>query len=163
MINKDVGLVEKTINDLIDDLEIKAQIKVEKAEILSEKDEEKREIFNVQIDSEQAASLIGFHGETLQSLQLISSLLSRMALGRWVKVLINVGDYRQKREEQLQKLALNLAMKAKFSQEQQIIPNLSASERRIVHLALAERPDIYTVSEGEGKQRQLIIRPKTVQ
>lgn len=121
---------------------------------------ETEKILNFQLDSEEAAVLIGFHGETLQSIQLVLSFLAHKVVGEWVKVSVNVGDYRQKREEQLKKLALNLAMKAKFSKEAQAIPNLSSAERRIVHLILADHPDVYTQSEGEGKERQLVIKPK---
>lgn len=144
------------IETLISDLGIQAKV-----EISVTSDNQESEIVGVQIESEQAAYLIGFHGETLQSLQLVISFLVHRTLGQWFRVLVNVGDYRQKREDQLAKLALNLAMKAKFSGEQQIIPNLTASERRIVHLALADRTDVYTESEGEGSQRQLTIKPRT--
>lgn len=160
MNQQELDEIQKLTSELISDLGIGATVKVNSASSLSEA---KEEMINVQVDSEQAASLIGFHGEALQSLQLIVSFLAHKSLGKWFKVLLNVGDYRQKREEQLQKLALNLAMKAKFSGEQQVIPNLTAAERRIIHLALADRTDIYTQSEGEGKQRQLTIRPKTNQ
>jgi len=105
--------------------------------------------------------LIGFHGETLSAVERILSFMIHRVLGRWHKVVVNVGDYRQKREEQIKRLALNLAMKAKFSKETQSIPNLSASERRIVHLVLADHPDVYTESEGEGKERYLTIKLKT--
>lgn len=114
----------------------------------------------VQLESENAASLIGFHGETLQSIQLVLSFFVHKITQKWVRVLVNVGDYRQKREEQLKKLALNLAMKVKFSGEAQYIPNLTASERRIVHLVLADHPDVYTESEGVGRERQLVIKTK---
>ena len=156
MPKKELDKINKVFLELLKDLDIKATVKI--TEVSLKQDEE--EAVDFQVDSDQAASLIGFHGETLQSVQLILSFLIHQALGRWVRVLVNVGDYRQKREEQLQKLALNLAMKAKFSGEQQVIPNLTASERRIVHLALADRVDVYTESEGEGRQRQLTIKPR---
>lgn len=116
---------------------------------------------NIQLDSEEAALLIGFHGETLQAIQLILSFLVHKSLGEWVKTLVNIGDYRQKREEQLKKLALNLAMKVKFSGEAQAVPNLIPAERRAIHLILADHPDVYTESEGEGRERQLVIKPKS--
>lgn len=158
MSKKAIEKIENSISDLIAEMGIEAKVK---AEII--KTEEKEDLLQIQIDSEQAASLIGFHGETLHSLQIVSSYIAHKFLEKWTKVAVNIGDYLQKREEQLQKLALNLAMKAKFSQEQQIIPNLTAAERRIIHLALADRPDVVTQSEGEGKLRQLTIKPKSQQ
>jgi len=113
-----------------------------------------------QIDSEQPASLIGYHGDVIYSLQIIFSFLVHRILGQWIKVYVNVGDYRQKKEEQLKNLALNLATKVKYSQEPQIISNLTAAERRIIHLTLANHPDVYTESEGEGESRHLVVKPK---
>jgi len=140
--------------NLISELGVAAEVKVEWDKELN--------ILSFQLESENAASLIGFHGETLQSIQLILSLVIHKVIGRWIRVLVNVGDYRQKREEQLKKLALNLAMKVKFSGEVQTVPNLSASERRIIHLALADHPDVVTQSEGEGRERELVIKPKQI-
>lgn len=127
------------------------------AEVVVQSEEEQ---INIQIESPEAAALIGFHGENLQAIQLVLSFMAHKALGEWTRVNVNVGDYRQKREEQLTKLALSLATKAKFSGETQAIPNLSASERRIVHLALTNHPDVISESEGEGRERTLTIKPK---
>lgn len=154
MTKKQLETFEKSIVSLLTELSVGSSVKAEA--ITADEQEEIR----VQLESPEAAALIGFHGETLQALQLIFSFMSHQVLGQWVRVVVNVGDYRQKREEQLNRLAQNLAMKAKFSGEQQIIPNLSAAERRIIHLSLADRPDVCTLSEGEGRQRQLIIKPK---
>lgn len=152
MTNDELKKIEETINNLISDLEIPVTIKAAF--------DEKENNINVQIDSDQAAALIGFHGETLLALQLVSSFLVHKILGDWTKVIVNVGDYRQKREEQLKRLALNLAMKVKFSGEAQIVPNLSPAERRLVHMALADHPDVVSESEGEGRERTLVIKPK---
>lgn len=157
MTKKQVETLEKLITSLLAELSVEVLVKAEA--VSADEQEEVR----VQLESPEAAALIGFHGETLQALQLIISFMAHQVLDQWVRVIVNVGDYRQKREEQLTRLAQNLAMKAKFSGEQQIIPNLSAAERRIVHLSLADRPDVETQSEGEGRQRQLIIKPKNPQ
>jgi spoIIIJ-associated protein len=140
------------VEELLSDLEIEAQ-----AEVTAD---EENQVLSVQLESPQAAMLIGFHGETLHSLQLILSFAAHKIFEEWTRVVINVGDYRQKREEQLKKLALNLAMKAKFSGETQAIPNLNATERRIIHLALADHPDVVSQSEGVGRERILTIKPK---
>ncbi len=144
--------IEDEVKDLISELGISVTVKVDFDESLG--------TVGIQIDSSEAAALIGFHGEMLQSIQLISSFLVHKKLGEWFKVLVNVGDYRQKREEQLRNLAMNLAMKVKFSGEAQTVSNLIPSERRIVHLALSGNPDVTTESEGEGKERRLVIKPK---
>lgn len=142
--------IKEITEQLVADLGFSAEVTVQSEE----------EGFNVQIESPEAAALIGFHGENLQAIQLILSFMVHKALGEWTRVNVNVGDYRQKREEQLTTLALSLATKAKFSNETQAIPNLSASERRIIHLVLADHPDVVSESEGEGRERTLTIKPK---
>lgn len=152
MNKEELKKIENEVIELISELGIPASVNTVFDESLG--------VVNVQVDSEEAAALIGFHGETLQAVQLLLTFLIHKQLGQWVKVLVNIGDYRQKREEHLKRLALNLAMKVKFSKEAQAVPNLTSSERRSVHLALANHPDVYTQSEGEGKERQLVIKPK---
>lgn len=152
MTEKDLEGIKIKAEDLLLDLQVQAEVKVDFDQDLG--------LINIQIDSVEAAMLIGFHGETLQALQLILSFMVHQLLGEWTKVVVNVGDYRQKREEQLRKLALSLAMKVKFSGEAQGIPNLSPGERRLVHIILADHPDVRTESEGEGRERQLVIKPK---
>lgn len=153
MTKEELEKIKTAAEELMIDLGVAAKVKVNF--------DKESDLINVDIDSEEAAAvLIGFHGETLQAIQLILSFMIHKSLEKWVKVLVNVGDYRQKREEQLRKLSLNLAMKVKFSGESQVIPNLTASERRMVHLILADHPDVCTQSEGEGEQRQLFVKLK---
>ncbi len=116
--------------------------------------------YSVQIESEEASLLIGFHGQTLAALQLILGLAVQKELGQWTPVYLNVGDYRERREDQLRHLAQSVAQRVRFSGQPQIINRLSASERRIVHLTLAEDEMVETISEGEGAQRHLVVRPK---
>lgn len=153
MDKKQIDQVKSEAEKIVGELGVEATVSVSY--------EEADRVFSCQIDSPHAAVLIGFHGETLHCLQLILSFVVHKIFDEWIRVVVNVGDYRQKREEQLQKLALNLAMKAKFSGETQTIPNLSAIERRIVHLVLVEHPDVVSQSEGEGRNRILTIKPKS--
>lgn len=104
--------------------------------------------------------LIGFKGNNLDALQLIAGLMLYRQTGEWTAVRIDVGDYRQKRQEQLNKLAQNSAQKVKFSGEEVRLSNLNPFERRIVHLSLADHPDVETESTGEGRDRILIVKPK---
>jgi len=149
---KEKDTLQEMVETFISELGIPVTVKVE--------NKEDENLVDIQLESEEAAILIGFHGETLQAIQLFLSFLIHKNTDKWVKIALNVGDYRQKREDQLRKLALNLAMKVKFSQEAQAIPNLSSLERRFVHMVLTDNPDVYTQSEGEGRLRQLLIKPK---
>lgn len=116
------------------------------------------EAWDIKIESPDAASLIGFHGETLQAFQLILGFIINREAGEWQKITVNVGDYRERREEQLNHLAMSLADKVRTTGETQIIPNLTPSERRLVHVILGEDPEVCTESEGDGRNRVLTIK-----
>jgi len=96
----------------------------------------------------------------LAAFQLILSLVINKKLETWTRILVNVNDYRQKREESLKMVALNAAQKVKFSNEAAVLTNLSPSERRIIHLTLADHPDVESLSEGQGQERRLVIKPR---
>ena len=115
-------------------------------------------MINVQVEDQ--GILIGYHGETINSLQLLLSLMVYRKLGKWQPLLIDIGDYRKEREEKLTSLALNTAQKVKFSQSPVVLSGLKAFERRVVHLALEDHSDVYTDSQGEEPARELVIYPK---
>lgn len=119
-------------------------------------------LFQVRIETPESGLLIGYHGETLQSLQLILGQLVYKKLGEWVRVVIEVGDYRAKREEQLVAMANSWAAQAVSTGQPVYVPFLPPGERRIVHLALQDRDEVATFSEGEGRNRRLVIAVKKV-
>lgn len=129
------------------------------AKVEVNEDQENKAI-SVAIDTEEPGILIGYHGETLSSLQLMLGIMVSKKINEWVRVVVNVGDYREKREEVLKRMALSAAQKAKFSQEPVTLPPLSGNERRIIHLALTDNPDVITESEGEGEERRVVVKPK---
>jgi len=117
-------------------------------------------VLNVASDTETGL-LIGRHGQTLISLQAAIGMMLKQKLGEWVRVIVNVGDWRQKEEEHLKELALQTAERVRSTGEAQPIYNLTASQRRIVHMTLADDPGLITESTGEGEERYLIIKKKT--
>jgi len=129
------------------------------AKVVVAEDKENQAI-KVDVDTAEQGILIGYHGETLSSLQLLLGIMVSRKAGEWLRVLVNIGDYRQKREEVLKNMALSAAQKAKFSGEPVSLPPLSGSERRIIHLTLADNPSVETQSEGEGEERRVIVKPR---
>lgn len=115
----------------------------------------------IEVPPEQSGFLIGFHGETLASLQLVIGQMVYKRLGEWQRILVNIGDYREKRERSLQEMADNAAQRVKITQQPVTLPYLSSSERRLVHLALADDEEVETSSEGSGRGRRLTIYPKS--
>jgi len=145
-------LVEKLTKELIKQLGVKA-----KAEI----SEDKEGMLHVQLETDDPGILIGYHGETLASFQLILGMMVYRKTDEWVRILVNVGDYRERRKESLERMALSAAQKVKFSDEEYALPSMTPAERRIIHLTLADDPEITTESEGEGHNRRVVIKPKS--
>ena len=154
---KNSKLIQEAAEELLKQIKIDGKIKV------SEKDE----AFTVKIETEDSGILIGFHGETLSGFQLILSLMlykqsfsSNKQSGKWLKILVDVGDYREKREEELGQLAISAAEKVIATGAPVELYELSSFERRIVHLALVDHPQVISVSEGEGRERKLVVKLK---
>jgi len=128
------------------------------AEIEVVEDKENEAILVNLNSAEETGLLIGRYGETVLSLQTILVLIVKQKLGEWARVLVNVGDWREKEKIHLEELAAQAAARAKETGEPQSLYNLSASQRRIIHLFLAKDAQIKTESEGEDKERFLVIR-----
>ena len=144
-------LVKETIEELLTLLDCSdAKIKIT--------EEESNLLVNIKVEDQGV--LIGYHGETINSLQLILSLIVYRKLGKWQPVLIDIGDYRQEQKERLKNVALNTAQKVKFSQTPVVLFGLKSFERRIIHMTLADHPEVYTESRGEGINRELVIHAK---
>lgn len=116
--------------------------------------------FKIDIKIAEPGFLIGNQGETLTALQLVLSLMIYKKTGVWQKLVLDVGGWLEQRKEALEKMALNTAQKVKFSGEPAVLPYFSSFERRIIHLTLADHPDVITESAGEGKERRLVIKSK---
>ena len=145
-------VIKKTAGELLQLLE------TGKVKTSLEKDEDG--VFRLVIDAKDSGILIGYHGENIYALQLILGLIVYKKLGSWQRVVVDIGDWRQKREEQLKRIALSAAQKVKFSKEPVVMPYLNAAERRVVHLALAEHPNVETRSDGKERERKLIVELK---
>lgn len=142
--------ISQITKELFEHLSVVVQVVVNKED----------DTFVIKVESEDGGMLIGYHGETLSALQLILSLLISKKLGSWQKILLDVDDYRQKRTESLKQMALQAAQQTIDENESIMMPYLSAYERRLVHLALANHPKVKTESEGEGRNRRIIIKLK---
>lgn len=109
---------------------------------------------------DETGLLIGFRGENINAIQTVLGIMLKGQTGEWYRLVVNVGDYREKQEEKLKDLATQSADRAVETKEPQPIYNLNASQRRIVHMHLAERKDITTESEGVEPERYLVIKSK---
>lgn len=111
------------------------------------------------VKGEDLGQIIGKDGATLNALQiLISTALSRRQ-NRRVRVYIDAGGYKEKQMKAIERIAKGAAKDVESTGQEKILPPMSAAERRIVHMALKENKNVQTHSEGEGKNRRLIISP----
>jgi len=113
-----------------------------------------------EIEGEDAGLLIGRRGETLQSLQFLVNLIVNKQLGRQVYVTIDVEGYRERRQDSLRSLAERTAERVVSSGRSVQLQPMPAAERRIIHVTLAEHPDVRTESKGDGDQRRVVVLPK---
>ena len=111
------------------------------------------------VDGESMGALIGRRGETLQAFQFITQLLVNRRVGHWTRVLLDIEGYRSRRERYLKDTALRSAEKAMRFREPIELDPMIPSERRIVHLTLADHESVTTHSEGEGDNRRVIVEP----
>jgi spoIIIJ-associated protein len=109
------------------------------------------------IDGDDLGVLIGRRGQTLASLQYVIRLIVAEKLKMWVPINVDVAGYKNRRYESLQNLALRLAEQVQRNRRLIMLEPMPADERRIIHLALADHPDITTQSMGEGEMRKVAI------
>lgn len=143
--------VQKVTEDLLERLGVVGTVAV---------DIDETDAFRVNIETEETGLLIGFHGKTLESFQIILGLIVSKTLEEWVKVYVNIGDYREKREEALMLMAQHAAERALTMGRPVELAHLSASERRVIHLTLSGDDRVETESIGEGTHRVLLVKPK---
>ena len=112
------------------------------------------------IEGDDLGILIGRRGQTLACLQYIVRLIVSHRTKRWSPIVIDVEGYKERRYQALQALAYRMAERVKVKRMPFALEPMSAYERRIVHLALADHRDVTTQSIGEGEARKVVIMPK---
>lgn len=115
----------------------------------------------VSITGQQLAPLIGRHGQTLEALELLVNLMVARRVGHRVSVVVDAERYRERRRDALQALAQRTADRVRRSAKPVALEPMSASERRVIHTALAQDQDVTTQSEGEGPNRHVVVLHRT--
>ncbi len=122
---------------------------------------EENDIININLKGHKMGLVIGYRGETLDSLQyLVSLVVNKNHENPYKKVVLDAENYRHKREETLINVAQKTAYKVKKSGRPYKLEPMNPYERRIIHSALQEYTDINTYSEGEEPFRRIIISLK---
>lgn len=142
--------VQKIVEELLEKIGVTATVDVEAIE----------DSFQVRLDGEENALLIGKHGNTLTSLELIATLILAKELGEFKRITIEIGDYRREREDYLKDLAGRLKDDVISSGYEKTVRGLKPWERRLIHMHLSEDDEVVTESMGDDRDRVLVIKKK---
>lgn len=150
-------LIQETLAEVLKNLGVvfrKFKVNVDK------KHESGSKLYRVDIDTDEAATLIGYHGETIYALQHILKTLIWRKTNENIFIILDVDSYRKRQEESVLALAEKKVETARKTLQDQTLPPMSPYFRRIVHLFLAKPAydDIATESVGEGDHRAVVIK-----
>jgi spoIIIJ-associated protein len=140
----------RVLQRIVDALSAEAEISV--------KADAERLCFNV--NGGNAGILIGKRGQTLDAIQTIVEKVVNKRNNNRIRVLVDIEGYLETRKENLESMAFRLAEKAKKIGKPISLGQMNAYDRRIVHIALKDIPEVLTRSRGEGRLRKLVIFPK---
>lgn len=151
----DAEAFQQTLTKMLDDI-LSAMNVVAKPVVKSVSGDE----VVVEIKGSDVAILIGRHGQTLDALQYLLSIAANRICGTKWRLVLDAEGYRDRYRELLERKAHEYAVAVKSEGQEAELEPQSARDRRIIHMALADDPDVYTYSEGEGDRRHVVISPK---
>jgi spoIIIJ-associated protein len=151
-VKKETTILKEIVKELLEKMGVAASVEV------CEDKKNSALLVNISSDKEKGL-LIGKRGETLASLQMVLGLILKQRLGEWKRVVVDVGDWREKQEDYLNSLAERTAERVKETGKPESLYNLTASERRLIHLKIGEIGGVVSESTGEGKDRCLVVKP----
>ena len=121
---------------------------------------EEEHIIEVELKGDDMGILIGKRGQTLDSLQYLTSLVVNKGKSNYIRVKLDTEDYRKRRKETLENLARGIAYKVRKTRKPVILEPMNPYERRIIHSALQGNKFVETVSEGEEPYRHVVVKLK---
>lgn len=114
----------------------------------------------VDIEGGNAGKIIGRGGRTLAALEYVTNTVINRNTRERVRINIDVGGYKRRRDEKLRNTAKKLASKVRRTGLAVELDPMSAAERRVVHMVIADEAGVYSESTGEGADRRLAIKPE---
>ena len=115
--------------------------------------------FSLNLKTEEPQILIGSGGKTLSEIQKVLGRILRKQLGEELFIDLDINQYKKNKKDYLRDLAQSTADEVSLQKEEKALPPMTSYERRIVHLALVEREDVKTESQGEDPDRRIVIKP----
>ena len=144
--------VKDFLNQVFEAMNLKVDISVEH--------DAESHIVNVELKGDEMGVLIGKRGQTLDSLQYLTSLALNRHTDEYVKVKLDTEDYRKRRKETLENLAKNIAYKVKRTKRPVSLEPMNPFERRVIHSTLQNDKYVSTHSEGEEPYRHVVVTLK---
>lgn len=141
----------KTLFEMFENMQLEAQIEM--------KIRNDREI-SYSINTSENPLLIGKNGKTLENIQFYIRNIVNLYSDDHLIVLVDIGGYKENRKRQLEILATKTAKEVARTRVEAKLYPMNAYERRIIHTKLSDWRDVSTISEGEGQERHLVIKPK---
>jgi spoIIIJ-associated protein len=148
-LGEEVELTKKLMAGLLERIGVEAEVEV----VTKEGD------LHLEIRGNQEGILIGKHGRTLDSLQVLINRMVNKRLERPIKIVLDINDYRKRKTENLKKMAIRVGEEVKSKGLSLTMGPFDAHDRRLVHIALKEDPSVRTESLGEGKLKKIKIIP----
>lgn len=148
-VKKDYGSeAREFLREVLNSMGIKAEIRIR----------EEQDALKIILAGPEMGLLIGYRGETLDSLQyLVSLVINKDHEEEYKRVILDTENYRQKREETLKRLALKIANKARRTRKVVKLEPMNPYERRVIHSVLQNDPEVKTYSEGEEPYRRVVV------
>jgi spoIIIJ-associated protein len=141
----------KALKEMFENMQIEAQIEMRRKNDIE---------ISYTISTAENPLLIGKNGKTLESIQFYIRNLVNSYSDEKLIVLVDIGGYKANRKKQLEIIATKTAKSVARSRIEAKLQPMNAYERRVIHTKLSEWRDVTTISEGEGQERHLVIKPK---
>ena len=148
--NEIVSFIKETVSEIIKKMNAEGNLEVRRRD----------ESISVTIFSENNAILIGKNGKNIAALQLLVRQMVNTKLNKPLSIILDVGNYKEKRARNIAYLAKKLAREAYKTKTEVTMDSMNSYERRLVHEALADDKYVYTESIGEEPNRKVVIKLK---
>lgn len=153
VVNDSVNIAKEFLDKIFTSMTIKADVDIRK-------EEDVLNIDIINVDPADKGIIIGKRGNTLDSIQYLLSLTINKGSDKFIRVALDIEEYRLKREETLVRLAEKMAEKAKYTKRPVKLEPMNPFERRIIHSTLQKHNGITTYSEGNEPFRRVVIQAK---
>ncbi|MFC1789440.1 protein jag [Patescibacteria group bacterium] len=151
LLQNDLETIKKETKNFFDKMTFNVEVEIPSP---------KEDTVFINIKTDEPQILIGEGGQTLNEIQHLLKVILRKKITDSFFIDVDIADYKKKKNAYLKELARSAADEVSLSKKEKTLPLMSAYERRIVHMELADRSDVITESIGEESGRKLVVKPR---